>query len=83
MNECIIIIYANNKHGVNNELDVVDQNCVEKYIQPVTECFYQSYLIIVKPFHFENMFNKIESPFKSFIHEHAVGGRHVCCLHKL
>ena len=40
-------------------------NVALKYIRPVTECFYQYYLIIVKPFHFKHMFNKIKSLFKS------------------
>ena len=79
MIECIIIIYANNKHGVKNELDaVLDKNCVEEYIRQ--ECFYQSDLIVVKLFH---IFNKIESLLKFFIHKHVVGCRHVCYLHKL
>ena len=45
--------------------------------------FYQSPLIIVKLFHFETMFNKVKSLLNFFIHDHAVGGHHICYLHKL
>ena len=80
MIECVIIIYANNKHDIKNELDVVDENWVEKYIRLVTECFYQYHLIIVKLFHFEHIFNKIESFFKSFIHITLAVAMFVICI---
>ncbi len=50
MIESIISIYANKKYGVKNELDILDQNCVEKYIRPTKENFYQSRLIMVRLF---------------------------------
>ncbi len=65
---------------ITNMLQIKIKIALKNTFDLLQNAFNQSHLIIVKLFHFEHIFNKIESLFKSFIHEHVVGGRHVCYL---